>query len=334
MIVSSILLLTIGLVFKPKPSRKAYQPQLSSLHTSEGFGISLGLFASQADWDYQGLLNEIYQVGARQIMIVVPINQESHLSNTPSLGVAIERIRTTLGQAKTLGFNITLMPVIKLRQRQMNYWRGTLAPTRPNLWWSNYRVELKRLASLAKQEKVERLIIGAELCSLEHEYEHWADLIQLIRQRFPGALSYSANWDHYQEIKFWPLLDELAVTAYVPIARESEIAQTWQAYLKQVTDFAHKQKRPLLISEYGYPALDSAMSQPWNETTPAALNTQLQSRLIKGSTQFLLKQIRSEDVGLKAAFLWNWFGFGAQKDRGFSPRKREAEQVLKQLLSQ
>ena len=66
-----------------------------------------------------------------------------------------------------------------------------------------------------------------------------------------------------------------------------------------------------MISEYGYPALGSAMSLPWNEMTMGTFNSQLQAQLIKTATQVLLEQMnpksqpQSETKILKAAFLWN-----------------------------
>lgn len=305
-----------------------------------GLGIALGLFASERSWDYRGLLEEISALGVSQVMIVIPLHQASIFSNTPSLGVGLDRIRTTIRQAQSLSLQVSLMPIIKLQKRQINEWRGKLAPSKEEIWWSNYGVELKRLATLATRQGIQRLVIGAELCSLEHQYERWVDLITDLRGRFKGVLSYSANWDHYRKIKYWSLLDEIAVTAYFPISERSKLESLWHRYIDELEQFAGIHQRPLLITEYGYPALDSAMKQPWNETSGAAFNPKLQAELITGATQTILERIsavhdqpKTHKGILKGAFLWNWFGFGAQIDHGFTLRGREGEVTLKLLLT-
>ena len=310
-----------------------------SLDGARGFGIALGLFASEPSWDYGGLLEEISALGVSQVMIVIPLHQASIYSNTPSLGVGLDRIRTTIRQAQSLSLQVSLMPIIKLQKRQINEWRGKLAPNKEKIWWSNYRIELKRLATLATRQGVQRLVIGAELCSLEGQYERWVGLITDLRVRFKGLLSYSANWDHYLKIKYWSLLDEIAVTAYFPISERSKFEHLWHSYIDKIEHFASRYQRPLLITEYGYPALDSAMKQPWNETSGAAFNSKLQADLVTGATQIILERMsvvqnqpKTKGI-LKGAFLWNWFGFGAQSDHGFTLRGREGEVTLKLLLA-
>lgn len=297
-----------------------------------GLGISLGLFASDPRWDYHELIKEISGLGASQILIVIPLHQESHTSISPTLNIPLEVLDKTIRQSQERGLQVSLMPIIKLNQRRMNLWRGVLDPEKPKVWWSNYRYELKRIARVAQRLGVVRLIIGSELCSLEADLNHWGELIALLRARFSGTLSYSANWDHYQKIPFWTLLDEIAVTAYFPLRRQEETQNAWRKYLKEREIFASDHKRPLVISEYGYPALDSALNQPWDETTNAPFNPSLQARLVGEATRVILDRIASQDPSLRAAFLWNWFGFGGQGDRGYTLRGREGEQVLKQIL--
>jgi len=141
------------------------------------------------------------------------------------------------------------MPIIQLKRRTMNMWRGRLDPRRPALWWSNHRAELKRLASLAEQEGVERLVIGAEL----------------------------------------------------------------------------------YITEYGYPALASALARPWDETTSAAYDAELQAELVTRVTSLLHTRM-SERGALRGASLWNWFGFGGRRDKGYTLRGRPGQEALRALI--
>ena len=315
----------------PSPSESKLDAEDSPI------GVSLGLFASDPLWDYAPLIEEISDLGTGQISLVIPIHQQRHDSNAPSLAVPIEEIRRSIDQAQQKNLDITLMPLIKLHERRMDLWRGTLAPTDPDLWWRNYRSEIKRLAILAESEQVSRLVIGAELCSLEADEASWTQLISSTRKLYHGTLTYSANWDHYSEIGFWEDLDEIAVTAYFPIARKSQFEAHWTDFIQDIEGFARHQQRPLIITEYGYPALESALAEPWNETTQASFDPLLQAELVQRATQFLQKSIHTTphpERVLHQAFLWNWFGFGGQHDHGFTLRGRAGEPALKKVLSQ
>jgi hypothetical protein len=235
------------------------------------------------------------------------------------------------------------MPVIQLKQRTMNMWRGRLAPRDLDRWWINYRALIKRLADLAAEESVERLVIGAELCSLERHATRWLSLIQLARRRFRGVLTYSANWDHYREVPFWDALDEVGVNAYAPLASLERLEEEWSSRLTKLERFAARQGselkhgRPLLIPEYGYPALESALRAPWDETTGSTCRLDLQADLLERSTRVLHKRVRRERRGdsgsiLRGAYLWNWFGFGGAQDCGFTPRGKDAEARLRSVF--
>lgn len=316
--------------------------QLSERATQRGVGVSLGLFASDPLWDYRSLLEEIRALGATRVMLVVPLKQSDHVSSTPRVDLPMSALRRSIRRARALGLRVSLMPAIQLRRRSMKVWRGQLAPSDLDLWWNNYQAHLKRLADLASEEEVERLVIGAELCSLEEQTARWVELVKLLRLRFKGLITYSANWDHYREIKFWPLLDEVSVTAYFPVRRVDSIEEVWSHQLEQLEDFAAAQGsgRPLLITEYGYPPLASAPQRPWDETANATYRPDLQASLVARSTRLLLKRISSlgsdhERRGaLRGAFLWNWFGFGGARDRGFTLRGREGATRFREALTE
>lgn len=329
------LLFIISFIISQGCSEKKNEaPRLSQSSAQSGVGISLGLFASDPLWNYQPLLQEIKSTGAHQVLLVIPLTQELQTSDTPRLAVAIDVIKRTIIQAKTLQLEVSLMPVIQLKQRRMDIWRGTLAPNTPSLWWSNYRVEIKRIAALSQRLGVVRLVIGSELCSLEEDGERWAEVIHMVRDRFTGIVTYSANWDHYDEIQFWSLLDEVSITAYFPVESMQSLALTWRKNLDEMERFAQSVTsggRPLLITEYGYPALTSAMTKPWDETTRAQYAPQLQADLVVKSTQILIQESQNRD-SIQGGFLWNWFGFGGTRDHGYTLRGREGQERLTELF--
>lgn len=59
---------------------------------------------------------------------------------------------------------------------------------------------------------------------------------------------------------------------------QGEIRQNLHAFLKHLKSVAQHYQGPLVISEYGYRVLGSAMSQPCNEMTLGTFNPQLQAQ--------------------------------------------------------
>ena len=256
-----------------------------------GFAVSLGLFASDPRFDYSLFLDEIAATGATQINLVIPINQANIHESTPLLGVPTETIQKTIRAAQARGFWLSMMPLIKLKDRGGDDWRGRLAPKDEALWWTNYQFALKTLAQIASEHEVKMLFIGAELCSLENRREKWLNTVESLRAVYDGALTYSANWDHFEDVPFWSVLDMVAVTAYFPISHFSRLDSTWTNQIKAFESVAAKHNKPLLISEFGYPAIKTAMQFPWDETRSPELNLGQPHKLVQAAVNRLRAQI-------------------------------------------
>lgn len=285
-------------------------------------GVSLGLFASTPDYDYGELLDEIVAVGASDVMVVVPLRMPTSDSGAVRLGVPADSVQRTLRQARQRWLRVSVMPIIELDMRAArDDWRGRITPDDPDLFWSNYGAQLERIASWSEREGAVRLVVGSELVELEADAERWQALIADVRGRFSGTVTYSANWDHHREVPFWDAVDEVGITAYFPVHDAPERA--WDEALGSFERFAAGQGKPLVLTEYGYPAIRSARATPWDETTGAAVDTEQQAALLDASLGALATS------SVPAAFLWNWFGHGGTDDPGFSPRDRAAAAVVR-----
>ena len=320
----------------PQDSRSLYKPLLicallafacqesPTRHLSSNgpeLGIALGLFASAPTWDYLGLLTEIAAHGATDVMIVIPLFQPSIRSDSIRLQLSEYAIRRALKQAHELDLQITVMPMIQLQHREdPTEWRGRFTPSVPEVWWSNYRSILKRIAIWSEREGVHRLMIGSELSALEAQVSHWRSLIDRLRTLFSGRLTYSANWDHYREVPFWPALDEIAVTAYFPVSTQPNLR--WRTRLETLKQFALNHDKPIIISEYGYPAIQSAARKPWDEFASSQADEALQAHLTTIALNALV------EANISSSFLWNWFGFGGTSPQEYSPRGRESARVI------
>ena len=289
-------------------------------------GVSLGLFSQDPLWDYEEFISEISAVGASDILIVIPFAQETIHSSNPVQHIPISHIEDIVEKAQKRGLLVSIMPIIQLSRRGEGMWRGVLQPDDAQLWWSNYRALVFQLAVLAQREQVQRLYTGSELCSLEGDRNSWKSMIEGIRKRYSGRVSYSANWDHYQEVPFWSDLDEISITEYSPI--QGDVQDHWIQKKKELVSFAAEKQIPVIVSEYGYPSLDSAAQFPWDETHVAERHFNLQAILVDGAMSVLYGE-RPTSSDLLGAFYWNWFGFGGEFDGGFSPRGKPVQEVIK-----
>lgn len=287
----------------------------------DGHGVALGLFASDPLYDYGPLVAEIAETGASELLIAVPWSLPDSESAALRSGVPKQALATLLRQARAQELAVTVMPIVVLQDRSDGAWRGTLSPHDEALFWRNYDALLRSVAVDAQRGGAQRLIIGSELNSLESD-PTWPARIQTTRQTFRGSLSYSANWDRYAQVSFWQHLDSVSVSAYFPV----EGPQTWEQELATLHAFAGAQQRPLVLSEYGFPALSSAAERPWDETTGAEFDPQLQAQLLEQA----LAALQAEPP--QAAFLWNWFGTGSPNEASFTPRARPAADVLRQAF--
>ncbi len=287
----------------------------------DGQGVALGLFASDPLYDYGPLVTEIAETGATELLVAVPWSLPHSQSAALQSGVPKQALASVLRQAQEQELAVSVMPIVVLQDRSDGAWRGTLKPQNASLFWRNYDALLRSVAVDAQRGGAQRLILGSELNSLESD-PSWPGRIQSTRQTFSGSLSYSANWDRYAQVSFWQHLDSVSVSAYFPV----EGPDTWQQELAILQAFADSEQRPLVLSEYGFPALSSAAERPWDETTGADFDPQLQAQLLEQA----LAAIQAEPP--QAHFLWNWFGTGAANEASFTPRARPAADVLRQAF--
>lgn len=309
-------------------------------------GVALGLFASEPGYDYGGLLREIADLGATDVLLVVQWHQRDLGSDDLSPGTV--DLARSMQQARVLGLRVAIMPLVQLREGAYPEWRGQLRPRGGAAqWFTCYRTLLLELARTAQQGGAVRLGIGSELATLEPYQEEWRQTVREVRRVFAGPRSgggrlfYSLNWDTVSAQAPLPAflddLDEIGVAAYFALAGPStrsdrldrqQLAHAWEGPRAQLQALRRRfPGTPVFFSEVGYPSLGSAAASPWNPDTDAAIDVQLQRDLME-----LFCQQHSGKGELAGFFAWNWFGFGGPTDRGYTPRGKPAAAALAQCL--
>jgi hypothetical protein len=294
-------------------------------------GVALGLFASTPDYDYAHLLDEIADHGATDVLLSVPWVQptvtSSHLAPRDGQSPSSATLDRTITQAHDRGLAVSLMPVVRLETVQRGVWRGALQPEDRTAWFTDYTALMLDHADRAERLGATRLVLGSELSSLEGDSARWTTLITTVRTRFSGRLTWSANWDRFEDVPFWHHLDEVGVSAWFEVGDTP--ARGWQVPKQRLQAMSRKTGKPILLTEVGYPARSTAADRPWDHQGPATPDLPLQARLFEA----FFAAFHAEDT-VHDVFIWNWFGIGGQADAGYTPRGRPAAAVIKRAYTQ
>ncbi|MFW6058722.1 MAG: glycoside hydrolase family 113 [Phycisphaeraceae bacterium] len=278
------------------PRRAETLPQL--------VGITLNLYHTDDVQRHVNAVDRIAALGFNTLHAVSPVFQRDGAANEierivgePGRALQRDQIVRVLGHAKERGLRVTLMPQINFTAPRGNEWRGKIQPDRWRDWWTSYKRMMHAQLDIAKEAEVDLFIIGCELLSTQkptHE-ARWREIVALARENFDGPLSYSTNWDSYQTVPFWDELDAIGISGYWDLTRNAddaaaptaeELRARWEEIRKTVLTYADRQKRPILLTEIGYPSLPWALRDPWNYVNPDGLTADHEAQA-RGYRSFL-----------------------------------------------
>jgi hypothetical protein len=280
-------------------------------------------------------LARLAQDGNTDVEIVATVYMDNPYSTsvaptsaTPTDASILHAMQT----ARSLGLRVTLKPQVDVLTRS---WRGAIAPLDPSLWFSSYEQQIDHYADLAREGGASMYVVGTELKTMSgpgYTYR-WQQLIDGVRQRFGGQLTYAANYDEFQQIGFWGSLDYIGVDAYWPIASSSDqpvaaLFSAWTArgYVGALQRASAITGKPVLFTEVGYRSIVGATIHPgiWNST--ADYDMQEQADAYESVYEALASQ-----PWFAGLYWWSWPA--ALPPNGwngdYTPTYKPAESVMK-----
>lgn len=204
-------------------------------------------------------------------------------------------------------------------------------------WESTYRDYILKFAHVADS-------IDADLYCIGTEYRHasvkrevfWRKLIEEVREIYSGELTYAANWDNYQRVKFWDLLDYIGVDAYFPVSKKKEpslkeLRKGWKEVADNLNAFSEKYDKKILFTEYGFKSADynASPDPPKDQNTRTNFKNQIHSY------QVFYESLWGEDF-VAGGFLWKWtfrpetLTLESRTDQ-FSPQGKPVFDLVKQV---
>jgi hypothetical protein len=295
-------------------------------------GIALGLFAEDPAFSYEPLLREIARAGASHVSIVVPWYQHdvrsTELGLHPRFSPTAARLERTLVQARALGLAVLLFPIVRLEYAlTADEWRGNLEPADPAAWWRSYARLMLAAARLAAKHGAAVLAIGSELGSLDgkDQLPRWRELVARVRALFGGRLIYSANWDRYDRVALWPLVDLAGLSAYFPLTeglRRPPLARLihgWREQRVVISRWRARVAKPLVVTELGYHSRERTNAFPWDEASERPIDLQEQADCYRA-----FRRAFDGAAWLEGVYFWNWFGWGGRRSHEYCPRGKPA----------
>lgn len=295
-------------------------------------GITLCLHSNDYTYSYQKMIEEIRLTGADWVAISIAFYQKdihtSHIDKLKDNPARIRQLRSTIRSAHKKKMKVFLLPIIQVLERDNGEWRGQLKPSDQKLWQQSYSELILSLAVLADEESVEMMAVGSELSSMESRDTFWQKLVRQTKQLYSGKITYSLNWDALNKRAFFNDLDLLGVSGYFPLSRytapgKRTLDNSWRRIKRNLTDFLNEVEVPFFFSEIGYRSVNGANREPWNHESDKKLDIKEQYDCYDA---FFRNWTNEKD--LLGVFIYEWFGTGGLKDKGYTPKDKPAYQLL------
>lgn len=251
-----------------------------------------------------------------------------------------EGVQKTIELAKAANVSIMLKPQIYIP----GGWTGGLDFEEEEDWqaWeTGYRDFILRFAKMASTLDVELFCIGTEFkMSIQKREKFWRDLIKDVRKIYGGPITYAANWDEYNLVKFWDDLDYIGIDAYFPLTEEKipeipALKKKWKPIVGKIKLVSNQFSKPVLFTEYGYLSVECCADKTWEleaKVRECKINEQAQANALQA-----LYEVFEKESFWAGGFLWKWYpkdgGHVEYPGRDYTPQGKIAYDIVKDFFN-
>jgi hypothetical protein len=289
------------------------------------------------------LIREVARLGANTVLI----GADAYQKNATTGPIYLDPKKTPTPQQwkqlftiarKECRLKVILAPKVLLADPVGTEWRGVIQPPSWRKWFVEYRTFMNHYAEIAEAGNVEVLMIGSEMVSAEKHTDEWLEVIRQVKQRYHGKLSYSANWDHYQPVKFWDQLDLIGMTSYYKLSDDpnptvESLVKAWEPIKEGILDWQKTVGKPLLFTEVGWCSQEGASIEPWNyyyKQTATANGHKEQANCYEA-----FMKAWGDVPQLGGVVWWEWTTYGGGEScYNYTPKGKPAEKLLRQWFAQ
>jgi len=264
-------------------------------------------------------------------------SHDIHLDSNSS--PTTESVKHAITTAHSLGLKVMLKPMVEALEREeiRSYpvWRGEIQPS--DEWFESYSNFINFFAKFAEQNDVELFCVGCEYKATTGEKEQWEKVIQGVRERYSGPITYAADWTNYQGIEWWDSVDYVGIDAYFPLTLFNgdptfeELKTTWANHADEIETWLSTVNKPVIFTEIGYRSGNGTSMAPSNYWTDMTVDLQEQRDCYETAFQTLWN--RSWFYGF---YWWTWIHDpekGGPNDSSHTPQNKPAQDVVTQWYS-
>ncbi len=211
-------------------------------------GMTVSCPGSGSEWGTDMMLetlDELKELGCEWVTIhpYAGIRQDGSVPVWGSIDAPPRYVTRPIREAHKRGMKIMIKPHLGYWGSGFS-WRGAIEFDSKEKWqrfFSQYRRWIVRMAEFSREADV--FCVGTELDKTIQYEEEWRRIIREVRVKYPGELTYAANWPDYQRVKFWDALDYIGAQAYFPILAhgveptQGNIEAGWQRLLEDITRY-------------------------------------------------------------------------------------------------
>jgi len=256
-----------------------------------------------------------------------------------------ESVIAAIDEAHRQGLRVMMRPYLDVKDGS---WRAFIIPTDPAAWFASYTAFLYHYLDIAKAHNVEEFTLGVELINMtDVKYDsYWSTIIANARARYPGILTYSANWGkkspvEYTQITWWGKLDYIGISAYFPLhewdgASLEQLVAGWSSYTDHWGDTYHwmneikavhdRFNKDVVFTEIGFGSYINSPARWDQPEKTSAIDLGVQERAVEATMQ-----VWSSVPWFRGIYWWHWepyVGGGGQTDSSDALNNKPAVQVL------
>lgn len=281
--------------------------------------------------------------GANYINMVVPVHQSNIYSTDVQTGwdtPTDQSLRDAVQYIHSRGVKAAISIHVNPYDNQ---WRALINPSDRATWFKNYGAILNRYASLGQQIGLEEMVLGTELTSMTSpEYNstntaNWNILIQDVRNRFSGLLTYSSQHAGYMSdtasIGFWGKLDYIGVSAYFGMGGSNpsvdSMKSTWnQINMNSLQAVSAANGKSIIFTEVGYQSKSNSLNDPGTAYQQSGwYDPQLQANAYQA-----LMEYWNNYSYFAGVFWWDWSSdpnAGGNGNVDYTPQNKLAQDIMK-----
>jgi hypothetical protein len=281
-------------------------------------------------------LERMLAAGVEWVAVVAVWYQHTRTSTLiapdPDRTASDESVRQVIRFLRARGAKVMLKPYVDSRD---GVWRANFKPKSVNGWFGSYRSFINHYAEMAEVEDVEMLCVGVEYnwCD-RNQRDRWLYVVETVRDRYRGPLTYAAHWRNYQKVSFWDAVDYVGVDAYFPLSKEDDVALStlvkgWREPLDELERWRYRVRlsdKEVIFAEVGY------QSRPGCWKTPGITKSDeadAEAQEICYKALFMTAPARP---WLRGIYIWSWDHWGVNAggpdNTNWTPKNKPAEKVL------